>query len=145
MHRPFWAHLTLLETDVSSVLRAREFVRSRLVEQGLTTLAVEVALVANEMARFVITDSREAWFSVRLVGGGGEVLLVVRGGAYAGATGALPNGRTSDGDRHHVLGITQVLSERWGVDLTRADGDLVWASFPAGTPAYEPDGLAPSS
>ena len=130
MEHLFWSYTTTLESAPSSTPRAREFVRSQLERHHLAPLTDAVQLVVSELSDMLVSHHQATSFTVRLVGGGGEVLLLVQEGSNV-AFDRLASGHTTDG--HPLLG-TQRVSDRWGIDLTRPGGATVWASFAADLP-----------
>lgn len=130
MEKLFWSYTTTLETTPASTPRAREFVRSQLERHQLALLTDAVQLVVSELADMLVSHHEARSFTVRLIGGGGEVLLLVQEGSTV-AFERLASGHATDG--HPLLG-TQRVSDRWGIDLTRPGGAAVWASFAADLP-----------
>ena len=124
----FWSHVATLRTEASSASTARDFVRGHLIEHNQPTLVDDVRLVVSELAQLLTEqhDEDETDFTVQLLGGGGEVLLMVQDGPAS--FNPLVDGHITNG---YDLPLTERLSERWGIDLAHIGGTVMWASFAA--------------
>jgi len=123
----FWSHQTTLKSRGTSARRARAFVRQHLLEHQQPDLVDDVRSVVSELAAMLITHDGQDTFTVSLNGGGGEVLLLMQDG-FAGTVDRLMGTAKPEPDDPQFL-ITDRLSERWGVSMTRPAGAVVWASF----------------
>jgi hypothetical protein len=120
-----WSHETLLPGEALSVLRARRFVCSHLVDHRLLYLVEDVRLVASELAANAVRHARTP-FSVSLALADRLVMLTVRDGS-------------SDLPVHRSVGpldtsgrgvsIIDLVSSDWGVVDAPGGGKSVWASF----------------
>jgi len=128
-----WSHETVLAAGAPSASRAREFVRSRLVEHHLPHLVEDVRLVVSEFATNAVTHAGTR-FTVELLGEDRLVLLTVRDGSPAPPIQVDARALDTGG---RGLFIVDMLSRDWGVDISPDGVKSVWAAFDR-YPAVEP-------
>jgi len=131
----FWSHETTLKSQPPSARGARTFVRRHLLEHHQPALVDDVRSVVSELAAMLITHDGQNSFTISLKGGGGEVLLLMQDG-FAGTVDRLMGTAKPEPDDPQFR-ITDRLSERWGVSMTRPAGAVVWASFASADSAEE--------
>jgi hypothetical protein len=123
----FWSHETTLKSRRESARGARTFVSQHLLEHHQPALVDNVRSVVSELAGMLIAHDGQESFTISLKGGGGEVLLLMQDG-FAGTVERLM-GTAKPDPADPQFRITDRLSERWGVSMTRPAGAVVWASF----------------
>jgi hypothetical protein len=128
--KPQWSSEIRLAPEAQSVPAARRFVALQLAVHDLPMLVDDIVLVASELATNAFAHARSS-FTVRLVGTGKAVTLVVKDGSTA--VPALVNTEGLEVAGRGVA-IVDLLSSEWGVIVDPDSGKAVWAAFDAVEP-----------
>jgi anti-sigma regulatory factor (Ser/Thr protein kinase) len=120
-----WSYDLELAIQPVSASRARDFVRARLVEQGLTHLEDDVVLVVSELATNAMVHARTP-FTVCLQAFEHTLLLEVEDGSRVGPVALAARELDCSG---RGLTIVTLLSRSWGVNARADGGKSVWAEF----------------
>lgn len=111
--------------EAVSVLKARRFVCSHLVEHRLLHMIDDVRLVVSELAANAVRHARSP-FTVSLGQADGAVFLSVQDGSAGAAVLRAPELLDTAG---RGISIVDMVSDDWGVTHTPGGGKSVWASF----------------
>ena len=120
-----WSCAVELSVQPVSASMARDFVRHRLAEQGLTHLSDDVTLVVSELATNAMVHARTP-FKVSLQAFEQTLLLEVEDGSRTGPVHVAARSLDLTG---RGLTIVNLLSRDWGVDARQNGGKSVWAEF----------------
>jgi anti-sigma regulatory factor (Ser/Thr protein kinase) len=135
--RSTWFTEVALPCHSTSPSEARAFVRGQLSAHDVLNVTDDVELVTSELATNAVLHARTP-FLVTLQGDGSTILLTVQDES---ALFQPRPGRSGPEDAQgRGLLITELLSDRWGVDNGSSGAKTVWASFTAAVafPSTEP-------
>jgi anti-sigma regulatory factor (Ser/Thr protein kinase) len=125
MQTTLWSHETVLAAGAMSASQAREFVRFHLQEHHLPQLVEDVRLVVSELATNAVTHAGTP-FTVVLLADEGRVLLTVQDGSPSPPSQLAAQALDTGG---RGLFIVNMVSRRWGVDVSPDGMKSVWATF----------------
>ena len=120
-----WSCEISLTGQPLSVSRSRDFVRSHLVEHGLSHLTDDVELVVSELATNATLHAQTP-FKVSLYAFENTLLLEVEDGSRTGPSQVFGQVLDTNG---RGIAIVSLLSQDWGVDAHTDGGKSVWAEF----------------
>lgn len=121
----YWLHAAALPGEARSVLKARHFVCSHLVDHHLLDLVDDVQLVASELAANAVQHAHTS-FKVILERADEEVLLSVQDGSPSPPAHLASDCLDTAG---RGVSIVDLVSRDWGVTDGPGEGKSVWASF----------------
>jgi DNA-binding NarL/FixJ family response regulator len=126
------AHATIdLPHELSSVRRARSFVRDRLEEWGVVAVLDDAMLVVSELAANALTHASSA-YRLRL-SATHQVLRIEVDDDGAGSPEPQPLTETEESGRGlHLVGA---LAASWGMEPASSGGKRVWAELALGVDA----------
>ena len=129
-----WAHELHVAPAPTSPAKAREFVEGYCQRQDLPYLVEDIRLVVSELVTNAVLHARTR-IRVRIEELPTMVRLTVYDECLDAPVLSLAGHMMAEDENGRGLWLVDACSDRWGTDLTAADGKSTWALFAVRPPA----------